>query len=175
MNRAQKETQVAGLKDKFAKASLAILNQFEGLKANDFNKLRRTLRKEKSEIHVVKNRLAKLALKSTPFEGLVSSFKGTTTLTLAERDPVTPAKVLTKFSKDFEVFKFKTALLNGKVLSEGDIKKLSELPSREQLVANMLGSMLAPARNWVTVLAQIPRQVVNVLAAVRDQKEKQGS
>lgn len=172
MNRQEKSAEIEALREKFAKAQLIILTNYKGLKVEDFNQLRRKLREKNSHIKVVKNRLAKIALKGTPCEGLISQFVGTTAITTSEVDPVGPAKVYTEFVKEHEAFEFKAAALKGQSLSHADIQALAKLPNREELIAKLLGSMMAPARNLVTVLSQIPRQVVNVLAAVRDQKEK---
>lgn len=174
MNREQKKSEVESLKANFVKAQLAILADYKGLKANEFNSLRQKMRAGNASTKVVKNRLAKLALKGTSLEVLEAQFKGTTVLALADTDPVSPAKVLVDFAKENEKLIFKAAAMNGKIISKAEVEALAKLPSREEMIAKLIGSMLAPARNWVSVLAQIPRQLVNVLAAVRDQKEKQG-
>ena len=173
MNKIEKQAEVAALKERFSKAQLAILTDYKGLKVSEFNSLRRKLEEKKSRIKVIKNRLAKIALQGTAHEILVSHLKGTTAVATTETDPVGPAKVLVDFLKDHEGVKIKAAVMNGKEISTADIKALASLPSREELIAKLMGSMMAPARNWVSVLAQIPRRLVTVLAAVRDQKEKQ--
>lgn len=174
MNKEQKQNEVERLKEKFTKAQLAILTDYKGLKVSEFNELRRKLTAKQSEIQVVKNRLAKIALKGSNIEGLSSHFVGTTAVTTTSVDPTGPAKILVEFAKGHKAIKFKAATMDGKSINQADIESLAELPSYEELVAKLLGSMMAPARNLVSVLAQIPRQVVNVLAAVRDQKEKTG-
>ena len=88
-----------------------------------------------------------------------------------QEDPVSPAKALVEFAKQNEVFELKAGVLDGKLLAIDDIKALAELPSREELLAKMLGSMSAPATNFVGVLAAVPRSLVQVLAAIKDQKE----
>lgn len=175
MNRTEKSAEIEVLKNKFAKAPLMILADYKGLKVEQFNRLRRKLEEKDSSVKVVKNRLAKIAIQGTEWAQLSDHFKGTTSVTTAGSDPVGPAKVFTEFAKDNEVVKFKAGFMAGKVLSIREIEALAKLPSREELIAKMLGSMMAPARNLVNVLAQIPRQVVNVLAAVRDKKEKEAN
>lgn len=174
MNKEEKKIEVEKMRENFTKAQIAILTDYKGLKVSQMTELRKKLRSEGSEMHVLKNRLAKLAVKDTPIEILISHFTGTTALTISNKDPVAPAKILVAFEKDNELLKFKAAALNGKALSREQVIALAKLPSREELIAKLLGSMMAPARNFVTVLAQIPRQVVNVLAAIRDKKEKEG-
>lgn len=174
MNRTEKSAEIELLKEKFAKSQLMVLTDYKGLKVNEINELRQKLRSVQAEMKVVKNRLAKLALKGTGSDDLISKFVGTTAVTLSGDDLVGPAKVLTAFAKEHEALSFKTAVMQGKALSKADLQALANLPSREELIAKLLGSLQAPARNWVSVLAQIPRSLVNVLAAVRDSKEKQG-
>jgi large subunit ribosomal protein L10 len=173
MNRQEKATEVENLKARITQSPLAILSDYSGLSSNDFNELRAKLRKTGSSIKVVKNRLVKIALKGSPQEHLLSKFVGTTAVTTSGHDPVAPAKVLIDFVKSHERIKLKVGSMNGRELSVSAIEALAKLPSREELIAKLLGSMSAPARNWVSVLAQVPRQVVNVLSAIRDQKQNQ--
>lgn len=172
MDRNQKGAEVVALKERFAKVQLAILADYQGLKVNDINQLRLRLREKGACLKVVKNRIAKIALKGTAFEAFAEHFEGTSAIATTETDPSGPAKVLVDFVKEFETVQIKAASMAGKTLSKQDIVALANLPSKEELLAKLMGSMMAPARNWVSVLAQIPRQLVNVLAAVRDQKEK---
>lgn len=156
------------------KAELAVLTDYKGLTVEQFNGLRDRLREKDARIKVIKNRLAKIAVKDTPYEQAISELlSGTTAIATTEGDPSGPAKVLVDFEKEVEVFKFKGAAMAGQAISQNEIEALASMPSREELIAKLMGSMMAPARNWVSVLAQIPRQLVNVLAAVRDQKEKE--
>jgi large subunit ribosomal protein L10 len=173
MNKQEKTAEIESLKALFAKTQLAILTDYKGLKVNEFNDLRRKLRASGSELKVVKNRLAKIALKGTALEVIADKMVGTTALTTALADPVGPAKVITDFAKDNEKVVFKAAAMGGKLISKLDFEALAKLPSKEVLIAKLMGSMLAPATNLVSVLSQIPRQLVTVLAAIRDQKEKQ--
>lgn len=175
MNRAEKEQEVGVLREKFQKAQLAILADYKGLTVAEFNQLRRNLEAKNSAIKVVKNRLAKIAAKGTPQEILTDFFKGTTAVATTEADPTGPAKVLIDFIKENEKVVIKAAAMLGRALSTAEVKALASLPSREVLLAKMMGSMLAPATNWVSVLAQIPRSLVNVLAAVRVKKGKEQS
>lgn len=172
MNRTAKEQEVERIKQTLTKAQLAILTDYKGLAANDFNALRKKLREKESKINVVKNRLAKIAVKGTEQEALTDHFEGTTAVTTSEGDPTGPAKVITKFAKEHEQVRIKAATMNGRLISVADIQALASLPGREELIAKLMGSMMAPIKNWVFVLAQIPRNLVGVLAAIRDQKEK---
>lgn len=172
MNRQEKTQEIELLKEKFTKAQIAILTDYKGLSVESFNELRGKLRESGSEIKVIKNRLAKIAVKDTNFEFLSEHLKGTTALTVSETDPVAPAKVIVDFAKDSDFVSLKAAGMSAKEITKSELEALAKLPSREELIGSLLGSMMAPARNLVSVMAQIPRQLVNVLAAVRDQKEK---
>jgi large subunit ribosomal protein L10 len=97
--------------------------------------------------------------------------QGPTAIAIAQEDPVAPAKVLSDYAKDSKFFELKTAVLEGKILSADEVKALAELPSREVLLAKMLGSINAPVSNFVGVLAAVPRSLVQVLGAIRDQKD----
>ena len=174
MNRTEKHTEVERLKEKFSKAKILLLTDYKGLKVEEVNKLRLELRtKAQARMKVVKNRLAKIAVCGTNLEFLADHFVGTTAVTMTSADPTQAAKILVKFAKDHEKVKFKVAGMDGRVLTEKQVQALAMLPSREELLAKLLGSLQAPARNWVMVLAQIPRQLVNVLAAVRDKKQQE--
>jgi large subunit ribosomal protein L10 len=95
---------------------------------------------------------------------------GPTAIAIAGGDPVATAKVMADFAKTNAKFELKGGALDGKILSVADVKALAELPSREVLLARMLGSFSAPATNFVGVLAAVPRAFVQVLAAYKDQK-----
>lgn len=170
MNREEKSQSVAELKEKMQKASITLLADFKGMKVNELNDLRRQLRASSARLQVVKNTLAKIAVKDTEFKGLAEYFRETVALVTGEGDPVAPAKVLVKFAKDKETPKIKAGFLSGEVMKGSQVEALSKLPSREEMISKLMGSMQAPAQNLVNVLAAIPRQVATVLAAIRDKK-----
>jgi large subunit ribosomal protein L10 len=170
MNREEKAQTVAALKERFQKTSVTLLAEYQGLKVSELTKLRQELRKTDAEVKILKNTLAGLALKGTEMEPLSKFFVGPTAVVTSAKDPVTPAKVLVKFVKEFEKAKIKAGFLSGKVMTPAEIETLSKLPSREEMLAKMLGSMQAPAQNLVNVLSALPRQLATVLAAIRDKK-----
>jgi large subunit ribosomal protein L10 len=170
MNKAEKIKEVESLKGKIEEASIVILLSYKGLAANDFNDLRKKLKEKDSEVKVIKNRLAKLAVKGTENETLTDYFQGTTAMAVSKSDPTAPAKVLSDFAKQNDKIEITGGAISGQVVSLEEIKELASMPSREELLAKLLGSMQAPMSNLVSVLSQIPRQVVTVLSAVRDQK-----
>jgi len=159
------------LSAKLATAKAAFLADYRGLTVDEVNELRGKLREAGVEYRVVKNTLLRLATKDTPFTCLDEYLKGPTAIAIAQEDPVAPAKVLSDFAKSSKVFELKTAVLDGKLLSLAEVSALAELPSRDELLAKMLGSINAPVSNFVGVLAAVPRSLVQVLGAIKEQKE----
>lgn len=170
MNRTQKTEAVQELTERFKKAELTILADYVGLTVAQMTALRRSLNKAQADLKVVKNTLAKRAVQDLEMKVLADYFVGNTAAITSATDPVTPAKALVDFAKDNEKFKIKAGFLSGKLIQVNQIEALSKLPSREQMLSSMLGSLKAPAQNWVGVLAALPRKLATVLAAVRDKK-----
>ncbi|MBW2451988.1 MAG: 50S ribosomal protein L10 [Deltaproteobacteria bacterium] len=171
MNRQSKEAVVAEFAEKLQATKAAYLADYRGLNVEQATALRCKLHEAGVEYRVVKNTLLRLAAKGSDAECLDEFLVGPTAIAFAKEDPVAPAKALVEFAKSHEAFELKAGVLDGKLLSPADIKALSDLPSREELLAKMLGSMSAPASNFVGVLAAIPRSMVQVLSAIKDQKE----
>jgi large subunit ribosomal protein L10 len=156
---------------KLATAKAAFLADYRGLTVDEVNDLRNKLRDAGVDYHVVKNTLLRIASKDTPFTCWDEYLTGPTAIAIAQDDPVAPAKVLSEYAKASKDFELKVCVLEGKILSNDEIKALSELPSREVLLAKILGSINAPTSNFVGVLAAVPRSLVQVLGAIKDQKE----
>jgi large subunit ribosomal protein L10 len=170
MKREEKVEAVQELKERFQKASSLFLADYQGLAVSQVTQIRQELRKNESEMKVIKNTLASLAVKGTDLEPLAAHFVGVTAVIASWKDPVSPAKILVKFAKDMEKLKIRAGFLAGKVLSAAEVDALSKLPSREEMLAKLLGSMMAPAQNLYNVISAIPRKLVTVLAAIRDKK-----
>lgn len=171
MNKQSKEALVAEFAQKLKEAKAAFLADYRGLDVDQANDLRNKLREVGVEYRVVKNTLLRLAAKDTDAACFDEFLIGPTAIALVTDDPVAPAKALVEFAKKNDIFELKAGMLDGKLIDVSAIKALSDLPSREQLLAKMLGSMSAPATNFVGVLAAVPRSFVQVLAAIKDQKE----
>lgn len=171
MNRTEKQTMVKDLAEKIQKTKSFLLADYCGLTVAQMTDLRRKLHGSKSKVSVIKNRLFKRALKELSIEGLDEYLKGPIALASSDEDEVMPAKVMVAFAKDNEKLKLKAGLMGSKVLSLAMIKDLASLPSREVLLAKMLGSMNAPATNLVGVLSALPRQLVTVINAIKDKKQ----
>jgi large subunit ribosomal protein L10 len=170
MNKDSKAQVIADLAVKLASAKATFVADYRGLNVEQVNDLRGKLRTAGAEYQVVKNTLLHLAAKDTPQACLDPFLAGPTALAIAPVDPVAPAKVLSDFAKANAKFSLKGGALEGRALSVAEITALADLPSREVLLAKMLGSMSAPATNFVGVLAAVPRSLVQVLAAIQDKK-----
>lgn len=171
MNRQSKEALVAEFAEKLKQTKAVFLADYRGLNVEQATALRRKLHDVGIEYRVAKNTLLRLAARETHAACLDEKLTGPTAIALVKDDPVAPAKALVEFAKAHNAFELKAGALEGKLLSVDDIKALSDLPSREELLAKMLGSMNAPVSNFVGVLAAIPRSLVQVLSAIKDQKD----
>ena len=173
---AEKQAIVASLKGKLTASKGAVFTGYKGLTVAQDTELRRELRAAGVSYHVVKNTLTAIAAKEAGMEDLISHLEGTTALAVSSEDAVAPAKVISEFIKknkldDTGVLVVKAGIVDGKVI-EAAVKALASLPSREVLVAKLLGSMQSPINNTVNVLQGVIRHAVYVLDAVRQQKEK---
>jgi large subunit ribosomal protein L10 len=174
MNRTQK-TELAGeLKEKFAKAKVAIFADYKGLTATQADDLRRQLRGSNAEVKVLKNNVARLITKEGQMgesaKALMDAVVGPTLVAFAFSDPAATAKVIAKFAKDNEALKLKDSLMGQQTIAAAEVEQLAALPSREVLLAKMLGTMNAPISNFVGVLAALPRSLVTVLSAIEKKK-----
>ena len=150
---------------------MVIVTDYKGLDVAAINDLRRRLRKEEVEYQVVKNSLMVRASQETDVALIKETFKGPSAVALSYSDPVAPAKVLTEFAKDHDVFEIKVGVMDGKVIELNEIKALSALPSREVLLGTFVYVLNSVPTGFVRTLAEIPRQLLNVLQAIKDQKE----
>ena len=171
MNLEEKKRIVQDLNDRFSKAAVVIVTDYKGLDVASINDLRRRLRKEEVEYQVVKNSLMVRASEETDVSLIKENFKGPSAVALSYNDPVAPAKVLTDFAKDHDVFEIKVGVMDGKILELNEIKALAALPTREVLLGSFVSVLNNVPTGFVRALAEIPRRLLNVLQAVKDQKE----
>ena len=171
MNIEEKKLFVQELKQRLDKCCVAILTDYKGINVQAMTELRAKLREAGVEYQVIKNTMLRLASEGTDVEAIRDSFKGPSAIALSYTDPVAPAKILTEFAKTNDKLDIKIGVLNGKVLDLSGIKALSDLPSREQLLATLLSAMNGVPRALVTALSDVPRRMLNVLQAIKEQKE----
>jgi len=170
VNKTEKQETVAELRERFQEAQAAIVTEYRGLTVAKVNQLRRALEQEGAVYRVVKNTLARLAVEGTEYGVLSGEFTGPVAVTWANRDPVATAKILAQFAKDTPVLTLRGGALGGKFLSADEVVALSKLPSREQLLGQLLSVMVGPMRNLVGVLSGVPRKFVQVLHAIEEKK-----
>jgi len=174
MNRTEKAELAATLKEKFNQAQVAIFADYKGMSATQADDLRRALRTHKTEVKVLKNNVARLITKEGALgqeaKALMDTVVGPTLVAFAFGDPAAAAKVIHKFAQDNEAFKLKESLMGQKRIDVSGVEALAKLPSKEVLMAQLLGSMNAPITNFVGVLAAVPRSLVTVLAAIEKKK-----
>ena len=172
MTRADKAEKISALSKCLSRAKATFLVDFKGMDVEQVTNLRKNLYKIDSEMKVVRNTLAKLALKDHPEENaaLDGEFIGTNALVFAYEDPSASAKALTEFSKDVEALKVKTGVMEGNKLDEGRIKYLATLPGKDELRAQLLCLFMAPATNTVRVMNAVPSGFLNVMNAYKDSK-----
>ena len=168
----QKQALVAELGAHLANAQAVVLAEYSGLTVADMTSLRAAARKSGVYLRVLKNTLARRAVANTPFAGLAEHMSGPLAYGISP-DPVAVAKVLHEFAKANEKFVIKAGAMRNHVMSAKDVASLAQLPSREELLGKLLGTMQAPVVQFVWTLNEVPTRLVRVLAAVRDQKEKQ--
>lgn len=170
MKREDKRQIVEELHAGFAEASAGVVTHYRGLTVGQMSDLRRRLKDAGVSIQVVKNTLARRAAEGTAFAEATSLFTGPVAIAYGS-DPVAMAKAISDFAKEHDKLEIQGGVLDGKAVTPADIKALASLPSREVLLAKMLGSMQSPISGFVRTLNEIPSSFVRVLAAVRDQKE----
>jgi large subunit ribosomal protein L10 len=168
LTRAQKEEQVADLKEKFGRASCVYVADFRGLDVDSANELRGKIRAEGAgdfEYRVTKNTVLRLAAGDTDVAGIAEHFQGPTSIALSYGDPVALAKVLADFAKDHEVFQLKAGVLDGAAVTPAEIERIAKLPSLDQLRGTIVGLLQAPATKLVRLVSEPGGQIARVLAA----------
>ncbi len=167
----QKQAKVAEVSSQLKGAQAVIVAEYRGLNVDRITQLRAKARTSGVWLRVLKNSLARRAVEGTPFEKLTGELTGPLMYGISP-DPVAGAKVLSEFAKDNEFFVIKAGAMPGNLMSAGDIKALALLPSRDELLAKLMGTMQAPVATLVRTMNEVPGKFVRTLAALRDQREK---
>jgi len=176
MNKAEKRQKAEALRQELEASRTVILSGFEGITvAQDFE-LRRRIAQVGAKYKVVKNRLLERASQGTPLEPAARELSGTTSLAYTQRDPVALARVLTAYAKENPLLKFKSGVVEGRVVSMTDLNMVANLPAKEELLSKALFLVKAPARNVALALAGVGRKLaVVVQQAVKEKKFREAA
>ncbi len=170
LNLDDKKTVVAEVSAEIANAQSIIVAEYRGLGVVDLTALRANARKSGVYLRVVKNTLVRRAIAGTPFEGLSAQLVGPMIYGIS-KDPVSAAKLLNDFAKGNDKLTIKLGAMPNYVMDAVGVKALAMMPSREELLSKLLGTMQAPITQFVRTLNEVPTKFVRGLAAVRDAKE----
>ena len=170
MKREDKQKVVADLQQRMPRAKVAILTRFTGLNVRKMTQLRRELRKAEVEYRIVKNTLLRLAIQGTDKEHLGEKLEGPIAIAWSDTDPVTPARILAKFAREFPELQILVASSEGKLWGPTEIQSWVTLPSLEELRAKILGFIQAPASSLVRLLVTPSTHLAQLLKA-QSQKE----
>jgi len=171
LNLEEKKAVVEEIAAQVAGAKGIVLAEYRGLEVGNMTELRRRARGSGVYLRVLKNTLARRAVKDTPFAKLADQMVGPLVYGISS-DPVATAKVMNEFAKGNDKFVIKAGAMPNAVISAKEVAALASLPSREELLAKLLATMQAPIAQFVRTLNEVPTKFVRALAAVRDAKEK---
>jgi large subunit ribosomal protein L10 len=174
LNRQEKAAVIEEITSQLAGAQAVVVAEYRGLSVESVTQLRKDARAAGVYLRVLKNTLAKRAIAGTAFEGLSDKMAGPLIYGISA-DPVAAAKVLVNFAKTNDKLILTGGALPGQVMGADGVKALATMPSRDELLSKLLGTMQAPIATFVRTLNEVPTKFVRGLAAVRDQKESQAA
>ncbi len=171
LTKAQKIELVKELTEKIKASKSSVFADFKGLKVKDTTELKKSLRAEGVHYVVVRKTLLDIALKNAGIEGVsIKGMEGQVAIAISNADEVSAAKIIDTFAKTNENIKMLGGVLGTQILSAAEVKALAKIPSKEQLLGQLVGTLNAPISGFVNVLAGNLRGLVQVLNAVKEQK-----
>jgi large subunit ribosomal protein L10 len=169
--RERKQEDLNALAEKLSNSKSAMIVSFNKLTVNKDQEFRHQLREAGAEYQVVKNTIARLAVKGTPYEGASEFFKGVTAIAWTENDPVVLSKAISKFTKDnADFYTLKAGVVEGRVVDASQIEAIASLPSKEVLISKLMFVINAQAQRIVTVINAVPRNLAIVIKQIGDAK-----
>ena len=174
LNLSEKQAVVTEVAGVVAKAAVIVVAEYRGLGVVNITRLRKQARESGVYLRVLKNNLARRAVEGTPFAALADKLVGPLIYGIST-DPVSAAKVLNGFAKDNDKLVIRAGVMANYLMDMNGVKALATMPSREELLSRLLGTMQAPIAQFVRTLNEVPTKFVRGLAAVRDAKEKAGA
>ena len=171
LNLQQKQAVVAEVGVQVAQAQAIVVAEYRGLKVGAMTDLRKKARGSGVYLRVLKNTLVRRAVSETPFAGLAEKLVGPLAYGICS-DPVKVAKVLHEFARGNDKFVIKAGAMPNFVMSAKEVASLASMPSREELLGKLLGTMQAPVATFVRTLNEVPARFVRTLAAIRDQRSQ---
>ncbi len=170
MDRAQKEAVISDLGTAFAESGSVVVCHYAGLTVAEMSDFRQQMRTAGGQVRVAKNRLAKIALEGKPCEGLKEHLVGQTVLAYSE-DPVAPAKVVEAYSKTNENLVIVGGAMGETVLDAEGVKALAKMPSREEVLASIVGALMAPASNLASAITAPATNLAGVVKTIAEKEE----
>ena len=170
LNREEKAAVIEEVSAQVAQAGSIVLAEYRGLTVEKITQLRKQARESGVYLRVLKNTLVRRAVKDTPYEKLADQMVGPLMYGISA-DPVAPAKLIASFAKANDQLVVKGGALPNVVMDVAGVQALATMPSREELLAKLLGTMQAPVATFVRTLNEVPTKFVRGLAAVRDKQE----
>jgi len=172
--RERKQEDLNALTEQLNNSKSAIVVGFNKLTVNKDQEFRNQLRDAGANYQVVKNTIARIAVKGTPYEGASEFFKGVTAIAWTENDPVVLSKAVSKFVKDnADIYTFKAGVVEGRVVNLSQVEAIASLPSKEELISKLLFVINAQAQRIATVINAVPRNLAVVIKQIGDKKEDQ--
>ena len=173
LNLEQKKAIVAEVAEVASGAFSAIAAEYRGLSVGEMTELRAQARSNGVYIRVIKNSLARRAMEGTDFACMAEGMTGPLVMAFSQEDPGAAARVIKDFAKGHDKLVVKLVSVGGKLLAPSDIETLAKMPTYEQAIAILMGTMKAPIQKFVSTLNEVPGKLVRTVAAIRDQKEAQ--
>ncbi len=170
LTKEQKEAAVDALASEIGEHSIVLLSDFTGMNVETATEIRRRFREKSVKFRVVKNSLAKRALERIGATDLAEHLTGPNAVVLSESDPIAPAKILVEFEKKNDTPKIRTGWVDASIVTAAEIRRMADLPSREQLLAQIAAGFQAPVSGFARLLSEMLRQLVSTLDEIGKSK-----